>query len=239
MRPLLAAAIGVLAASAALHGDTGPECSVERYRARAVDLDDGRLLYVEYHAERSCDGRLLDSRVVYVDAAGDTMSTKSLDFRPGLITPSVVLEDGRTRYREGAVVQPDSLVLFRQVDGEEEERTSLELDGPAAVDAGFDHAVRRYWERLVTGERVTFDFAVPDKLRTFGFRIRRLEPPSDRLRLRIEPSLFLLRWIAPHIDLTYDVDSRHLLSYRGISNVRDRDGRRYRALIRFEERGAD
>lgn len=207
-------------------------CEEQRHTARAVEPHSGVLLYFERHRQISCDGTPTEGWVTYLDRHGDTLATKNLDYRTGLITPSITLDDRQTGYREGARVVGDSLLLFRRYQPDADTETSLlGIDRPAAIDAGFDHAVRRHWQQLSEGERIVFDFAVPDKLRTFRFRIRRLQPPSEHLRLRIEPDSFWLRWIAPHIDLTYDVEQRRLLVYEGITDMRRADGRRHRARI--------
>ena len=94
--------------------------------------------------------------------------------------------------------------------------------------------MRIYWDLLAAGSQVEFDYAVPDRLRSFHFRIRRLDEPHQTLLLRIEPANWWLRWVVAHIDMCYDVTSRRLLTYEGITDMRDERGRRYRARIEFD-----
>ena len=47
--------------------------------------------------------------------------------------------------------------------------------GEALVaDAGFDEFVRQHWDALMAGEAVPLHFAVPSRLESLGFRIRRV-----------------------------------------------------------------
>ena len=239
----VAASLVIVAAatSASASGiDTEPgdgTCRQVEYIGRAFSLESGELLYTEEHRETRCGDRHVHSRVTYRNAAGDTMITKLVDFSRFPATPDMRSEDWRTGYVEAAAVKGDSLILQRRADAAADlERKALALDGPAVVDAGFDQAVRQSWDRLVAGKRVEVDFAVPDKLRDFRFRIRRLGDgdPGDVLRLRIEPASFLLRWIAPHIDLAYSTADRRLRTYEGITNVPSPEGPRYRARVEFD-----
>ena len=208
------------------------------FHASAFDLESGALVYVEEHREIYRAGRPYRSEVVY-RAEGDTIATKAVRFGERPSSPDFSLVDRRDGYMEGAQTRGDSLVMSRRWrDGERHEVRVLDAAGAAVVDGGFDHAVRRAWPELMGGDHVTFDFAVPNKLRSYRFRIRKTGEGRHESRpavlLRIEPANFFVRLIAPHIDLTYDRESRRLLKYVGISNLANSDtGKRYRVRIEF------
>ena len=215
--------------------DSVDACIERRYSSRAVEQESDSLLYFEHHRETVCDGARLSWEVSYVDGDGDTLATKSLDFSRHAIKPDVVLDDRRTGYREGAIVRGDSIEMFRRLDHTAPEyRDSILPQRLAAINAGFDQAIRSYWDLLASGPRVEFDFAVPDRLRSFYFRIRRRGKPSETLRLRIEPAHWWLRWVVSRIDITYDSETRRVLVCEGITDMRDERGRRYRARIDFD-----
>ncbi len=125
-------------------------------------------------------------------------------------------------------------MLRRQHHGAAQDHSSIRPEPLAAINVGFDHAIRRYWDLLAAGSSVEFDFAVPDRLRTFHFRIRRLSQSDEILKLRIEPANWWLRWIVSRIDITYDASKRRVLVYEGITDMRDEHGRRYRARLDFD-----
>ncbi|MDA0337672.1 MAG: hypothetical protein O2782_21105 [bacterium] len=223
----------VLLLGLALRPGPSAACVESTYQARVFEQTSGVLLYVEHHHEDFCAGVQRHSQVIYVGPDGDTLATKTLDF--SRIQPDVVLDDRRTGYREGAVVRGDSIDMFRRFEsGAEELRASIRPERLAAINVGVDHAVRVYWDLLEAGSQVEFDFAVPERLRCFHFRLRRLDESGQQLRLRIEPANWWLRWVVSRIDLTYDVTRRRLLWYEGITDMRDERGRRYRARIEFD-----
>lgn len=229
----------VLLACLAQLGHHADACQERTYRSIAREQATDITLYAEHHREVVCaDGRKT-SQVTYLGPYGDTLATETLDFSRHAIKPDVVLDDRRTGYREGAIVRGDSIIMFRRLDLHAQQfEDAIAPQRLAAINAGFDHAVRRFWDELVQGERVEFDFAVPDRLRSFHFRIRRLKPSSDwppnTLRLRIEPANWWLRWVVSRIDITYDTRTRRLLIYEGITDMRDERGRRYRARLDFD-----
>lgn len=208
------------------------------FYAWAFDLATGDLLYVEEHRETHRAGRPHHSQVVY-RVEGDTIATKAVWFGARPSSPDFHLVDRRDGYMEGVEARGDSLVLARRWSGEAQTETRvLDSSMAAVVDGGFDHAVREAWGDLMDGGHVTFDFAVPSKLKSYRFRIRKTGDGTHGTRqtvlLRIEPANSFARLIAPHIDLTYDRESRRLLKYVGISNLADTDtGRRYRVRIEF------
>ena len=213
-------------------------CVERTYSSRAVEQRSGVLLYSERYTDVVCNDFPFSSHVVYLGPYGDTLATKSLDFSRHLIRPDVTLDDRRTGYREGAIVRGDSIEMFRRLDHDAPEyRRSSRPDRLAAINAGLDHAIRRYWDLLAAGSRVEFDFAVPDRLRSFRIRVRRLGEPADTLQLRIEPASWWLRWVVPGIDMTYDAQTRRVLLYEGVTDMRGDGGRRYRARIEFDYGG--
>ena len=231
-------------AALVLAAPTGPAAASgtheeETYWAAAHDLQTGEFLYREVHREAYVDGRVQASHVVYRDSAGDTIAAKILRFDERLATPGFQLEDRRHGYAEGVEVNGDTLALFRRRSRTTDRETEvLTMDGPAVVDGGFDHAVRETWQELMAGGKVAFDFVVPNKLNSYRFRIRKtadtVHDGRPAVRLKIEAANFFVRLIAPDIKLTYDLASRRLQVYEGISNLADPEsGKRYRARIEF------
>ena len=86
-------------------------------------------------------------------------------------------------------------------------------------------------------------FLVPSELRYLDFSARRLRdqdaPDADLRWFRLQ----LASWYGfalPHIDVAYDKQTHELREYRGVSNIRDGDGRNVSVTIRFapsERRG--
>lgn len=222
MRRLLAVALAVAAlpAQAALTFEEGV----------ARDPESRALLYREHHLVRRADGRPTERLVIYRCADGTPFARKRVDYRRSVQAPEFSFEDVRLGYGEGLRRTGATDTVWVR-DGRGEGERSATLDDPAArlvADAGFDEFIRTHWSPLVSGQSVPLQFAVPSRLQTLGFKVNRQgsltlgQEPAESFRLKLGG---VLGWIAPHIDVAYGRDSRRLLRFEGLSNLRSDDGR--------------
>lgn len=224
----------------ALPRGVSPDDVAPDYRAKAYDLKGGDHIYTELHFETVRDGKHIGSRVLYTRPGGEVIASKSIVFEDDALSPSFELQDLRDGYREGADGAGDGRIRLFVQRAEDKPVQASRVDVPSAavIDAGFDKFIRRSWDRLLTGETMTFDFAVPSEQRFFRFRVRRTE--TDRVdgrevaRLRMEIGNRLLRFLVDPIDLTYDLENRRLLVFEGISNLNNEVGKSHNARIVFE-----
>lgn len=218
---LHAALIGLFAAPAPARA----AISFEEGLARAPG--DARLLYREHHLVRREQGRPLERLVVYRCPDGTAFARKRVDYRASATAPAFELEDARLGYREGLRRGGAPGELFvRDGAGAPERRAAVGGEGLVA-DAGFDEFIRAHWQPLLAGEAVPLRFAVPSRLESLGFRVRRIGSAqvggeaAEVFRLRLGG---WIGWLAPHIDVAYGSDSRRLLRFEGLSNLRDDAG---------------
>lgn len=219
-RPLLLAA-ALLAAGPAW-------ASLQYQEGLARDPDSGALLYREQHLLDHDDGALRRRLVVYRCADGTAFARKQVDYGDSALAPAFDFVDARLGYREGLRRDDDGGELWVRRDAAGEERSAPVAGGEALVaDAGFDEFIRRRWQPLVAGQPVPLQFAVPARLDAYDFTVRRrgagevAGEPAEFFRLRLGG---LLGWLAPHIDVAYGRDSRRLLRFEGLSNLRDDQG---------------
>lgn len=194
----------------------------------AREPDSDRLLYLEQHLVRRQDGEPTERLVLYRCGDGTPFARKRVDYRGSAVAPEFVFEDARIGYREGLRRRTGvESVWVREGAGEAERSAPLEDDVRLVADAGFDEFIRDNWTPLVAGESVPLRFAVPSRLESLGFKVNRqgsaqfAGEPAETFRLRLGG---LLGWLAPHIDVAYGRDSRRLLRFEGLSNLRDDDG---------------
>lgn len=218
-----------------------PYSSTRSYNASAYSLDDEKLLYVERHVEKLVDGRLAARDVTYEDAQGNLIAEKSVRYGSDLATPSFEMTDLRTGLVERAQVSSENVELFSGLVPKEDEAKTVELPESAVIDAGFDAFMRSNFSAVLEGERLDFEFAVPAAGRFFQFR---LEPEGrlsyagvEAIAVKMKPANLFLRLLVDPIELIYDLDGQ-LLEFRGLSNVADREGDRYKARIVFDYSGS-
>lgn len=194
----------------------------------ARDPENNRLLYREQHLVRRQDGEVLERLVLYRCSNGTAFARKRVDYRQSAQAPAFSLEDARGGYGEGLRRGGDAgTVWVREGAGEAERSAPLAAGARLVADAGFDEFIRRHWRPLLAGESVPLQFAVPARLESLGFKVSRVGAadlggePAELFRLRLGG---WLGWIAPHIDVAYGRDSRRLLRFEGLSNLRTDDG---------------
>jgi hypothetical protein len=216
--------------------DPPPGTLSESFSGSAFALDDDRLLYRETHlVQAGADGA--ESIVLYRCADGRPFARKRSRDDGDAQQPDFDLVDARMGYREGVRWRDGRREVYVQR-GRDRPELSAPLpkkDAAAAViDTGFDAFVQRHWDELVRGDALRFDFLVPSRRRFYAFKVDRIEPeepaPPGSITLRIGLSAWFA-FLLPHIDLTYDLASRRLVRYEGLSNVRDLSGRNYRVRL--------
>ena len=222
MRRLIAAALvlAALPAQAALTLEEGV----------ARDPESRALLYREQHLIRRADGKPTERLVLYRCADGTAFARKRVDYRRSMQAPEFSFEDVRLGYAEGLRrTGGGHTVWVRDARGQSERSAALDDAASRLVaDAGFDEFIRSQWTTLVSGQSVPLRFAVPSRLQTLGFKVDRQGPqtlgrePAETFRLKLGG---VLGWVAPHIDVAYGRDSRRLLRFEGLSNLRSDDGR--------------
>lgn len=213
-----------------------------QYEGRATDPESGRALYTERHLLREADDKPRERLVTYVCPDGVAFARKRVDYSASLVAPSFQLDDGRDGYREGvrrAGGRIDAYVRDRS--GEAERSGVLAASARLVADAGFDEYVRRNWTALTAGATLPVEFAVPASRRSYTFKLRRIDGPvidgvpTHRFRLKVSG---LLGLVAPQIDVAYARQSRRLLRFEGVTNLRDPRGEQWTARIAFADRPA-
>lgn len=204
----------------------------------ARNPDSGAVLYREQHWLRSDGVRPIERLVLYRCPDGRAFGRKQVDYRHSAAAPAFHFDDVRSGYTEGMRDDAGPSVFFRPARGASEQSAAVAAPR-LVVDAGFDEFIRSRWQALLSGAAVPLDFALPARLESLGFTVRRI----GAARLAGEPAwVFRLRlggmlgWVAPHIDVAYGQQSRRLLRFEGISNVRDdRGGKQTTARIDFPQ----
>lgn len=233
----LVAALGGIQASADTPGAPLPQYL--SYDGTAVDVDDGSVLYRESHYLVQEGAQVLERLVLYRCADGTPFARKRVvPAGPTPWLPAFDMTDARLGYREGASVDGDGVEVFVQEPGEPalEQEALEEVPTDLVGDAGFDRFVQDNWQKLLAGETVHFHFLVPSRLDYMGFKVRHLgherigDRPVEVFRLALGG---LLGLIVSGIDVAYEADSRILMRFEGLSNVRDPEGDNYVARIEF------
>ena len=194
--------------------------SIERFRGVARSKD-GAVAYVETHEVRLSGGRVTSAETRYSRADGRAIARLVSEYAPGSFAPDYEFQDLRTGAREAVRRAGDAI---RLVDGDRAKVLPLPEDLPLVAGQGLDRYAREHLEELAGGEVLRVSLALPGRLDAFGFQLRGERIENGRIRVRFEPSSFLLRLLAPSLEGEYDPATRRLVRYVGMSNVADEDG---------------
>ncbi len=241
---MVSARFGLAIASLLLIADAARANEAVRYEGTAYDLDSSQPLYRESHfVSRAANGD--GQRVVlYRCLDGRAFARKRVRYQGRDTAPAFTMYDRRQGYREGLRRDDQSLVAYaRRSRGEAPEEAVIATGADLIADAGFDDFVRARWAELEAGEAVHFQFLVPSKLDVFHFKLKLAERVKVGAREAAVVRVSLGNWwgfLLPHIDAVYADQGKQLLSFSGLSNVRDLDSRNYNTRIEFPlDRRAD
>ncbi|WCE03791.1 hypothetical protein [Pseudoxanthomonas sp. JBR18] len=197
---------------------------VTHYEGKAYAAS-GRMLYTESH----WIGEGGQRTVLYRCPNGQPFARKRVS--DGSAAPDFELVDARSRYREGVRGHGSARKVFSATDGKERSAV-LPRASAQVIDAGFDRYVRDHWTALAKDQDTRIAFLVPARQANLDLRIA-AGAAKDRTR---QFRLTLDAWyggIAPSITVTYDNDSRRLLRFEGVGNIRDAKGRYPKVRIEF------
>ncbi len=189
-----------------------PSAQAETVIGEAYAEDGSVLRYLEVH---ECVENGEECVVEYRYPGGDVFARKRVDYRRSMQSPGLQIED----LRAGETVVIDSV-----------------FDDDVVVDAGFDHYVRLRWDDLSSGDEVKFPFLVVGRDKPLNMRAQleeKVKCPQSRLCLSITLDNWLLSALVSPIRLEYDQDSRRLLQFKGVSNIRDDEGKSQQVKIQY------
>jgi len=194
----------------------------------AYDLKSNELLYRETHCVSSDTAA---REVIYRNHEGRLLARKLLDYSSGATTPSFVQHNLYSRELIEVALKDDNLTMTVQEIGNPEPKKALSTQTdeklPVVIDAGFDVFVRDHWETLVAGDKKYFLFPFAERSSLVELRIGPTSCSYDNETdqcFRLDLSNWFLRMLVAPIELGYDVESKRLARYRGLSNIGDENG---------------
>lgn len=201
-------------------------CAAERVSGDAYSLRDNALLYRETRYVYDSGAR---SVVLYRCPDGRAFARKRVRGSGDAQTPDFDLVDAHLGYREGVHDRGSEREVYVQRRGDRPLQARLvEVPADGVIDTGFDAFAQRHWDALVRGDTLRFRYLVPSRRTFYAFKVRRIDDAGGP-RMTVRVSLgFWLSFLLPHIDIAYDLGSRRVVHYEGLSNIRGDDGRNYR-----------
>ena len=198
---------------------------VHRFYGYAYDLKSDQYLYTEVHAQNVAGGKWTGGTISYFDPAGAKVGFKTLDFANDPFIPVYRLDLPNEGYFESIIANGASVEMKTRSDAKAKEKTGrIEKTRNMAADSGFHSILVENFPTLLAGKPLKFRLVVAGNLDSYKFVARKsgdtVFDGKPAIKLRVEADS-LLSFIADPLDLIYDIESRQLLEYRGISNLHD------------------
>jgi hypothetical protein len=239
---LIAALYGVLAsvACAATRPPTQPANAdgLSCFNGYAYALASGDYRYTAHHEVRRKKGRLTDWDVTYTGRNGQVLARQHMDFSAWQTVPVYRLAMPGSGYAEGIRHDHGQWTMFERASAQAEEQSRLFIiDPPMAADAGLNELVAEHFKNLVSGRSVHFKLAMPGRQSVLDVKIHKTGNTSfegrPAIELKAELDMFLASWLIRPLELTYDLQTRRLLEYRGIGTLHNDQGNTYLVRVVF------
>ena len=221
------------------------------YSGTAYSLDNDQILYREDHTLTMKDGQPIERTTLYYDADNQLFAEKNNRYRSQFnnsdssnsdsnntgsdnsATPDFMLTDDRYGYSESMEQDGKRWRVEYKEPEESGNKILSQPDYTPVIDAGFDEFVRAHWNDLMEGDTVNFSFAVPSRLEWIDFRLIPLAQKDGTLTVEMRLKSRWIAWLLDPVFLTYDIKSKRLLTYRGLTNIRTMNGDGIKAEIRY------
>ncbi|HET9835655.1 MAG TPA: hypothetical protein VFP88_04845 [Rhodanobacteraceae bacterium] len=186
---------------------------------------DGHLVFRQIHYWYNDEAGEPRGFTLYACPDGRAFARRTSDYGTHPDTPDFALEIAPTGYREGVRSEAAQRIVYvqRRSDRPEQDAPLPSAEYPV-IDDGFNAYAASHWDALLSGEDVPIQYLVPSRHRFYHFRIVKVDDDNPgELRLRMQFDFWFGRFL-PHVYVTYDRATRHLIRYEGISNIRDAEG---------------
>lgn len=214
------------------------DLKTERYTGYAYEEGTKKLIYTEEFTDKFVNGKHTESLTQYFDPKHTLIAERKMDFTHSKNAPNFKTEDLRTGYVEGAEVDGNQVRLFFREDKNSElEEKTFKIPAPVVVDGGFNKFIKDNWEKLQTGDAVTFNFTVSARLNYYTLRASKSASTDSTFTVRVEPDKAVFRWLTSPIIIEYDAVTKRINSYKGKSNISDAKGNNFMTTLIYPDKG--
>ena len=207
-----------------------------RYFGEARKND--QIVYSESH-EVTYDkkNKLLKSKTLYKAPDGTTLSELESDFKESHSLPAHTLKDFTSKRTSGIRYENNEGIMFHQ-NPEENEKTKptpLQSEDELFVAAeGLHYYILENFDLVMSEQKIPIRFILPSVFDYFRFNLQvEKETPDGITELSVKIKSFWLKLFAPKMILRYNKAQKKLLYYKGLSNIRDKNGNRQVVEINY------
>lgn len=204
----------------------------------AYDIKTQKLLYTENHTMYYKNGNIVKSVLVYKDPSGNKIAERISDYSKYSQVPLFETTDLRRNYKEGSTYESNGVIVYHIENNKKNTSKVFPINSQVALDSGFHFFVVSNFDALLKGNRLKVNFIVPSQLNMFEFVVYKTKELMFENRKCVQfifqVNNLVIKLFVPPIYLIYDIETKDLMQYTGISNLYDDNNKAYNVNIIFK-----
>ena len=193
-----------------------------------------QLLYSEKHsASVNKDGFYDSLTTEYYDSTDHLFAKNIANFSKNKFIPDYVFEDFRFSLKENVVLNESAkkILISRSILGKVN-NSELNIFSNSILSQGFHNYIIANLDILQSKKQEVY-FIVTKKNDQYKFLIKNDKVLDGKIYISIYPSSFLLKLVLPPLKLVYNLLTKHLLTFEGLTNISDSKGDSQKAKIDY------
>jgi hypothetical protein len=184
---------------------------------------DGKRVYLEKHTLELESGKIVRSTTTYTNDKGVIIARLKNDYQKSLSVPEHEMEDLVHGGAHGVRYKGNEIIMFNRGDKEKIKSIRAEdfKDKLLVGGQGFHYYLKEHLEEVIKKGKVDLKFLIPGRLDAYDFYLKVGKVSAETVDLEIKIDNWFLRLFAPKLELLYDRKTKRLLSYSGLSNMKD------------------
>lgn len=200
----------------------------------ATDIETGEVLYQENHKVNVDASRQPQQAIVeYIDPRGELLGRKTLNYK-NATAPTYEVEFFHVSRAETVDINKDELLINILKDEKNTREIVNTPDSPFVIDGGFHYFIQQNFTSLLNGNSFNFEFLSAPRGTFIPLTIKPTDSSESTITLELRLKNFFLAQLVKPIELTYHKDTTQLLSYKGLTNVPNQNGKAITALITYQ-----
>jgi hypothetical protein len=193
-----------------------------------------QLLYTEKHsAIVDKEGFYKNLVTNYLDSNGQVFAKIQSNFDKNKIVPDYEFQDYRQKLREKVTLEPSGQKINIEFEKAGKiENNTLEIKKNSVLSQGFHNFILSQFKNLAD-KKLEVYFVVTNRSDQYKFVVQNEKIEAGKMFISIKPANFFLNAIVPTIKLVYEIESRRLLTFEGLTNIDDSNGKTLRAKIDY------
>lgn len=192
------------------------------YIGYAYEKNTNQLLYTDEYEEFNKNNSI-QATATYKDANQNIIAKKTIYYNDNFSLPSFLFNHYENNMMISVNVSTTIEVVYQPKNSKYQKKASITYPKNAIMDAGFHYFIQQHWNQIIQYKIIPIHYVSPTKKRTFKFTLKMISKEQwnnqDTALIQLKPTSFLLNIFLDPIILRYNIHTKQLLTYSGLSNI--------------------